>query len=219
MTRQDQIRELYIKYQGAEGQAKTSNAARRDAGLALGKALYELRAQAEVVSGGTTFDSTLKSLGIPHRTAYRWVAKFEWSVGIRPPAPAVAVSGRKPDIHGLYYDPKDPLSRISRTAALRMCANARLMATKGASLLGNPSKVAMYAEACKDRDQLDRLVRDLQSVQRAIELSLPVVEAVLAATPTVAEEAAMWARVRAEERAEDTKSVADCHSITESTIQ
>jgi hypothetical protein len=77
------IRDLYAKYQGAEGRAKASIAARREAGLALGKALCELRAQAEVVSGGTTFDRTLKSLEIPRRTAYRWVKKYELSVGIK----------------------------------------------------------------------------------------------------------------------------------------
>lgn len=79
----EQIKQLYAKFRGAEGIAKSSNAARREAGIALGKALFDLRADAEVVPPGTTFDSTLKSLGIPHRTAYRWIKKYETSVGIR----------------------------------------------------------------------------------------------------------------------------------------
>ena len=60
-------------------------------GLAFGKALYEFRAASEVVSGGTTFRSTLDKLGIPHSTAYRWIAKYEESIGTRAPKPIPVV--------------------------------------------------------------------------------------------------------------------------------
>jgi hypothetical protein len=72
----DTICDLYAKYQNAEGCAKESNEARRNAGLALGKALYDLRAQAEVVPGGTTFDLQLKGVNVPRRTAYRWIKEI-----------------------------------------------------------------------------------------------------------------------------------------------
>src|SRR5215469_7358784 len=56
--------------------------------LALGKALWELRERSEVVSGGTTFNSTLRTLGIPHKTAYRYMGEYEEYAGIRQTAPA-----------------------------------------------------------------------------------------------------------------------------------
>jgi len=59
-------------------------------GLQFGQAVYEYRAESEVVSGGTTFRGTLEKLGIPHATAYRWIARYEESTGARPPIPASA---------------------------------------------------------------------------------------------------------------------------------
>lgn len=202
---ENQIREIYARYQGADGQAKTSNAARRDAGLALGKALFDLRADAEVVSGGTTFDGTLKALAIPHRTAYRWIKKYELSVGMRKRA-EVDLGCGKEVIEGVYYEPTDPLSRAARKTAVKLCADARRM-QKDAFLLQSPDKARRFAQGCKDRDQLALLVHNLQQVKRRIDACLPVIEAVLAATPTEEERAKMAARMRAilaaEQSAED----------------
>jgi hypothetical protein len=192
----DQIRDLYGKYQGAEGQAKSSSAARRDAGLALGKALYDLRAQAEVVSGGTTFDGTLRNLGIPHRTAYRWIKKYEISTGVRQPVMCVRKT--------IGLDPDTTL----RKASIKMCRAGRSMREQ-LIYLGNSDllKAQSYAEGCKDRDQLEALVHDLQSVKRILAHILPVVEAVLGATPTQDQEEKSWATYRnctAEKSAEVT---------------
>ena len=56
-------------------------------GLEFGRLCYNFRKRSKVVSGGTTFDSTLDRLNIPHATAYRWIAKYEESIGVREPAP------------------------------------------------------------------------------------------------------------------------------------
>ena len=173
-----QIQELYATYQAADGQATSSHAARRDAGLALGKALYDLRAQAEVVSGGTTFDSTLKTLGVPHRTAYRWIKKYELSVGIRRSV-EMTVGDNKKTIHGLYYD--GPTSIRDKKFAARLCADAHRMAD---ALPPAYKALHIVQEGCKDRDQLELLVRDLERAKRSLDTCLPVLKAVLSATPT-----------------------------------
>jgi hypothetical protein len=55
-------------------------------GLEFGRPCYEYRAKSEVVSGGTTFNQTLDKLEIPHSSAYRWIARYEISIGLREPA-------------------------------------------------------------------------------------------------------------------------------------
>lgn len=52
-------------------------------GVQFGMELYEYRACAEVVPGGTSFNSLLDELGVPHSSAYRWLAKYEESIGKR----------------------------------------------------------------------------------------------------------------------------------------
>lgn len=221
-NKENQIRELYAKYQGADGQAKASNAVRREAGLALGKALFDLRAEAAVVSGGTTFDSNLKTLGVPHRTAYRWIKKYELSIGIRRHA-EIDLGYGKEAIEGLFYEPKDPLSRHARKAAIQLCADARRMSTKDIDLLQSPDKAKSIAQGCKDREQLDLLVRDLQEVKRSLDRCLPAIEAVLAATPTEEEAAKNRARVRsilaAEQSAEEVTIPTWDDNITQDRIQ
>jgi len=54
-------------------------------GLAFGKLCYEFRQQSEVVQGGTTFTQTLADLGIPRRTAYYWMERYEELIGERQP--------------------------------------------------------------------------------------------------------------------------------------
>jgi hypothetical protein len=54
-------------------------------GLDFGKKLFELRASAEVVQGGTTFSSSLDEAKIPRRTAYYWIHSYEISIGVREP--------------------------------------------------------------------------------------------------------------------------------------
>ncbi len=195
-NKENQIPELYAKYQGAEGQAKSSNAARREAGLALGKALFDLRAEAEVVSGGTTFDSTLKTLGVPHRTAYRWIKKYELSVGIRSPVD-VKVDGETVEVGRLYYDPKDPLSRSDRKSAIKLCSEARKISCDYLSVLVSPDKAQRCVVACEDREQLELLVQDLEILKRRLDRCLPVIAAVLAATPTDEDKVKIAARMRA----------------------
>ena len=65
-------------------------------GLEFGKACYELRASAEGVQGGTTFRPTLEKLGIPHSTAYFWIARYEESVGEREASPKVGIREAEP---------------------------------------------------------------------------------------------------------------------------
>ncbi|MGA9508497.1 MAG: hypothetical protein WBV55_07605 [Candidatus Sulfotelmatobacter sp.] len=221
-NKENQIRELYAKYQSADGQAQASNAVRREAGLALGKALFDLRAEAEVVSGGTTFDSTLKTLCVPHRTAYRWIKKYELSIGIRRRVEMDLGYGKEA-IEGIYFEPKDPLSVHARKAAIHLCADARRMSTKDINLLQSPAKAKSIAQGCKDREQLDLLVRDLKEVKRSLDRCLPVIEAVLAATPTEEEPAKNMARVRsilaAEQSGEDVTIPTWDDNITQDMIQ
>jgi hypothetical protein len=177
------IRDLYAKYQGAEGQAKVSITARRDAGLALGKALFDLRAQAEVVSGGTTFDGTLKSLDIPRRTAYRWIERYELYVGIRRAKPALEAEVGLP-ILGLddCLQAKPGIRKLVREMA--RAAKAMNDQTFNLGNGGNLTKVAMWAEGCKDREELSEMVTRLQQVKRVVDRTLPVLEAMLEATPS-----------------------------------
>jgi hypothetical protein len=64
-------------------------------GLDFGRRLYELRAGAEVVQGGTSFTASLDAASIPRRTAYYWIHSYELSIGERKPRtikPAVIAS-------------------------------------------------------------------------------------------------------------------------------
>jgi hypothetical protein len=47
------------------------------AGIELGKACFDLRSAAEVVTGGTTFRKDLERLGINSKTAYKWLGRYE----------------------------------------------------------------------------------------------------------------------------------------------
>jgi hypothetical protein len=60
-----------------------ADAERSQRGLEFGHAMYELRQRSELVPGGTTFRRVIESLGIPHTTAYRWIARYEESIGVR----------------------------------------------------------------------------------------------------------------------------------------
>jgi len=53
-------------------------------GLAFGKKLFDLKAAAEVVQGGTSFSKSLGQAGIPHSTAYFWLEKYAISAGYKP---------------------------------------------------------------------------------------------------------------------------------------
>lgn len=52
-------------------------------GLQFGQALYDLRLSSE----SRKFKFLLGRLGIPESTAYRWIARYEESLGTRPPKP------------------------------------------------------------------------------------------------------------------------------------
>lgn len=84
-TQTDTVEEQKIRSSWSALQVADKQLEKR--GLQFGEVLYEFREQSEVVPGGTTFSSTLDKLGIPHTTAYRWIAKYEESVGTRPPKP------------------------------------------------------------------------------------------------------------------------------------
>ena len=85
------INSLWKALQAAEEQ-------RGKRGLAFGQAMYEYRKTSEVVSGGTTFRSTLEKLAIPHATAYRWIVRYEESIGVRSaPVPSVSEPVTKPE--------------------------------------------------------------------------------------------------------------------------
>jgi hypothetical protein len=85
----DDLGKLWEQYQEQERRHKQTSEAKHEAGILLGKELYRLRADSEVVSGGTTFRGTLDQHGIPHSTAYRWIAKYEIEAGIRQSQTAV----------------------------------------------------------------------------------------------------------------------------------
>ena len=81
--RQGTLREVWEQYQTWDALSLRASKAHYEAGLYLGQALYQLRAESEVVSGGTTFRATLESHGIPRATAYRWIARYEKIMGLR----------------------------------------------------------------------------------------------------------------------------------------
>lgn len=85
-----EAKRLYIELDTISKEHKQVARRQRLTGLQFGKAVFELRAGAETCAGGTTFNATLDRLGIPRRTAYRWIKKYELSIGVRPPVPEVA---------------------------------------------------------------------------------------------------------------------------------
>jgi transposase-like protein len=74
---------------------KALAAAQQRPGIEFGRLCFNFRKRSKVVSGGTTFDSTLDKLDIPRSTAYRWIARYEESIGMREksePAPKKPVA-------------------------------------------------------------------------------------------------------------------------------
>jgi hypothetical protein len=63
-----ELQAAWEAYRAAEPTAK---------GLTLGRLCCELRDEAEVVQGGTTFRATLAEIGIPKSTAYYWMERYE----------------------------------------------------------------------------------------------------------------------------------------------
>jgi hypothetical protein len=89
-------------------------------GIEFGRLCYNFRKRSEVVSGGTTFTSTLDRLNIPHATAYRWIARYEESIGKRVLEPAV----KKP-VQSVQVVP--PASLASQVQALSAERKAELL--------------------------------------------------------------------------------------------
>jgi hypothetical protein len=79
----------------------------RKHGLEFGRLCYNFRKRSKVVSGGTTFDSTLDKLDIPRSSAYRWIARYEESIGVRP-APKV----EKKPVQSALPEPAVSLGRV-----------------------------------------------------------------------------------------------------------
>jgi hypothetical protein len=88
-AREQQVATTWSALSAAESRMRLSVEQRRERGIEFGAACYKLRAQSEVVSGGTTFNATLDKLGIPHRSAYRWIARYEVKAGLRVVTPIV----------------------------------------------------------------------------------------------------------------------------------
>lgn len=193
-TQQNEIQALYATLQDAEKSAKTSTDAKRAAGLALGKALFDLRASSKVVSGGTTFDSTLKTLAIPRRTAYRWIGKYEVTAGIRVQQQARDVlAGSLEDRRILGIDPH----RDNRKSAVRLLRSIDQV-NRAVMCLAAPYKVKLAAEGCKDREELEDAIRKLEYAKRSVDRSIPVLRAMLEATRTGEQKAAAWKLMSAE---------------------
>jgi len=145
-----QIKALWTALQVAERQQEKK-------GLQFGQVVYEFRAKSEVVSGGTTFRSTLDKLGIPHATAYRWIARYEETIG-----------ERRKEISG---------PKIARRCATPDCLNQRQS--------GNPYCVdcqptlpgmepdapepATITSEDRDRASLDWFAKRLESIDRAVQ--------------------------------------------------
>jgi hypothetical protein len=86
--------EAYVKAAWVAFQAADRERTKR--GLELGQELYQLREKysargrrTDLVSDETTFESTCDRLAIPRATAYRWIARYEESEGLRRPMPVV----------------------------------------------------------------------------------------------------------------------------------
>jgi len=91
-------------------------------GLAFGQRLYELRANSEVVQGGTTFTSSLDKAGIPRRTAHYWLQNYEVSIGVRQEKEekvkdASVVQAEQPTTSGEVPYRTEPLAPISEPKA------------------------------------------------------------------------------------------------------
>jgi hypothetical protein len=79
------IKELWDSYREADGE-------RTKRGLEFGKALYELREKYRVPRAshvgdtrGGGFEAVIQRLNIPNATAYRWINRYEESIGERTP--------------------------------------------------------------------------------------------------------------------------------------
>jgi hypothetical protein len=112
-TEAQAIKTLYAAYQRADGRAKASAEDRRTVGLALGKALCDM--QKDCVSLRQGFRDALKELAIPHATAYRWIKKYELSVGIKP-VPVVASADEEDE----EPDPRDTRATANCMTGLKI---------------------------------------------------------------------------------------------------
>jgi hypothetical protein len=78
------VRSVWKKYQQAEktladieGKYEEVLQFRGRTGMELGKACFDLRSSAQVVTGGTTFRKDLDRLGLNPKTAYKWLGRYE----------------------------------------------------------------------------------------------------------------------------------------------
>lgn len=196
LTPEAKIGRLYALLQSYERQAKAGKAGRQIVGLNLGKQLYDLRAQAEVVQGGTTFDSTMKTLEIPRRTAYNWIKRYKVSAGLHvPAAPAPAAC--------IGLDLWSPRDKQTRKLAQRMCRAATRMCLLTFDLANggqNADKSEQWASGCRTREELAEMVSNLQRVKRALDTTLPIVESMLEATDQEKKSRATWDALPEDER-------------------
>jgi hypothetical protein len=116
-------------------------------------------------------------------------------------------------VHAVRVDkPKDQPAQVQsilpglspnkdqRKLAVRMLRAARDMGKRTSSLgNGNPEKVESYALGCKDPCELEEMIRRLRSVKHILERTLPILDALLAVSPTEKQVADKWARLREEE--------------------
>jgi hypothetical protein len=119
---------------------QVADAERSKRGLDFGKACYELRERSKVVPGGTSFRTPLNDLDIPHTTAYRWLDRYEQSIGVRPvtlemkPVEDDPVESPQEDVIS-YAEPEEPARPLTRRQTAMSDARKRRF-EEGLSMIG-----------------------------------------------------------------------------------
>lgn len=144
-------------------------------GLEFGKACYELRASAEGVQGGTTFRPTLEKLGIPHSTAYFWIARYEESVGEREASPKVGIREAEPKPAAVapvktlgempaFGEAPEPAETAPKTYAEANDEELQALAHRLDSVLGKIEGITLDAQSLVDKPKWRGLLwRELPS--------------------------------------------------------
>lgn len=128
---------------------------REKRGLQFGQALYEYREKSEVVQGGTTFRGTLDKLGIPHSTAYFWIARYEESMGTRPIKPAVTTPV------SVELEPEPEPETVSTPTSEVL--------TETVTEASAVTEVPTVSKADQDRESLRNLAHRMESLTKAVQ--------------------------------------------------
>ena len=149
-VQEQKIKSLWAALQVAEGQAEKR-------GLQFGQALYELRENSYHVRRIGGLEGVLEGLEIPKATAYRWIAKYEESIGTRPPKPDSDIC------------PSETSCKVAQSETTRSVVDLPETPARPFESEPTPTPTPSASSEEKDREQLCFLVKRLESLTKALQ--------------------------------------------------